>query len=98
MGNREWLSAPFLGFAWLEQVGELFDRENPLSLVLAHDPCCHPIEHTEVVLLFSLGLAQSLKGAQRTMLIQDQRRWFGRVRRDPFAEGLKKRSEGFGTP
>jgi hypothetical protein len=31
------------------------------------------------------------------MLIQDKRRWCGRVRRDPFVEGLKKRSEGFGT-
>jgi hypothetical protein len=55
------------------------------------------MEQTEVILLFSLGVAQALKGAERTMLIQDKRRWCGRVNRDPFVEGLKKRSEGFGT-
>ena len=30
------------------------------------------------------------------MLIQDNGRWCGRVHHDPFVEGLKKRSEGFG--
>ena len=54
------------------------------------------MEQTEVILLFGLGVAQALKGAERTMLIQDKRRWCGRVNRDPFVEGLKKRSEGFG--
>ena len=29
-------------------------------------------EQTEVILLFSLGVAQALKGAERTMLIQDK--------------------------
>src|SRR6266853_5552096 len=92
-----WLSAPFLRFAWLEQIGELFDGKNALLLILAHHPCCHAIEQTEVILLFRLGLAQALKGAERTMLIQDEGRWCRRVSRDPFVQGLKKRSEGFGT-
>src|SRR5205814_590333 len=35
-------------------------------------------------------------GAEWTMFIQDQRRWFGRVNRDPFMQGFKKRSESFG--
>src|SRR5438132_1883465 len=96
MRHWGWLSAPFLGFARLEQIGELFDRENPLSLILAHDPCCDPIEQTEVVLLFSLGVTQTLEGAEWTMLIQDNRRWCRRVHGNPFVEGLKKRSEVFG--
>ena len=29
-----WLSAPFLGFARLKQIGELFDGENTLLLIL----------------------------------------------------------------
>ena len=39
-----WLPTPFLPFPWFEQIGELFDGENALSLILAHDPCCHAIE------------------------------------------------------
>jgi hypothetical protein len=97
MGNRRWLSVPFLPFPWFEQIGELFDGENPLSLILTHHPRCHAIEQTEIVFLFSLGLTQPLKGAERTMLIQDNGRGLGRVRRNPFVEGLKKRSESFGT-
>src|SRR5438132_6015231 len=31
------------------------------------------------------------------MLIQHERWWFGRVNSDPFVEGLKQRSKGFGT-
>jgi hypothetical protein len=54
MGDRGWLSAPFLGFAWLEQIGELFDGEYAFPLVLAHYPCCDRIEQTEVVLLLGL--------------------------------------------
>ena len=71
MCDRGWLPTPFLAFAWLEQIGELFDGKNALFLILAHDPCCHAMEQTEVILLFSLGVAQALKGAERTMLIQD---------------------------
>src|SRR5262249_18298705 len=56
---------------------ELFDRENAFPLVLAHDSCCHAMEQTEVILLFRLGLTHALKGAERTMLIQDKRRWCG---------------------
>src|SRR5713101_606274 len=55
------------------------------------------MEQTEVILLFRFGLAHALKRAERTVLIQDKRRWCRRVSRDPFVEGLKKRSEGFGT-
>src|SRR4029450_6014664 len=73
------------------------DGENTLLLILAHHPCRHPIEQTEVILLFSLDVTRSLKGAERTMLIQHDRRWFGRVHHDPFVEGLKKRSEVFGV-
>src|SRR6266487_7171382 len=91
-----WLPAPFLAFAWLEQIGELFDGENALLLILAHHPCCHAMEHTEVILLFRLGVTQALKGAERTMLIQYERRWCRRVHGGPFMEGLKKRSEVFG--
>jgi len=54
-------------------------------------------EQTKVILLFRLGLAHALKGAKRTVLIQDNGRWFGGVSRHPFMEGLKKWSEGFGT-
>src|SRR5215813_12289669 len=97
MRDWGWLSAPFLVLAWLEQIGKLLDLENPLSLVLAYHPRCHTMEQTEVILLFSLGVTQSLKGTQRAMFIQDNGRGLGRVHRDPFAEGLKKRSEGFGT-
>jgi hypothetical protein len=71
MSDWGWLSAPFLGFAWLEQVGELFDGEDTLLLVLSHDPCRDAVEQAEVVLLLSLGVTQSLKGAERTMFIQD---------------------------
>jgi hypothetical protein len=97
MGNWGWLPTPFLAFTWLEQIGELLDGENAFPLILAHHPCRHPIEQTKVVLLLSLGVTQALKGAQRTVLIQDNGRWCGRVHRDPLMEGLKKRSEGFGT-
>src|SRR5213593_3432015 len=92
-----WLPAPFLAFAWLEQIGELFDGKNALLLILAHHPCCHAIEQTEVILLFRLGVTEALKGAERTMLIQHNGRWFGRVNRGPFIEGLKQRCEGFRT-
>ena len=91
MCDREWLPTPFLAFAWLEQIGELFDGKNALLLILAHRPRCHAIEQTEVILLFSLGVAQALKGAERTMLIQDKRRWLGASTVSPFVEGLKKR-------
>src|SRR5215813_3404054 len=97
MRDWGWLSAPFLVLAWLEQIGKLLDLENPLSLVLAYHPRCHTIEQTEVILLFSLGVTQTLEGAERTMLIQDKRRWLRCINRNPFMEGLKKRSEGFGT-
>src|SRR5216683_7978893 len=96
MCDRGWLPTPFLRFAWLEQIGELFDGKNALLLILAHHPCCHAIEQTEIILLFRLGLAQALKGTERTMLIQDNGRWCRRVNRRPFMEGLKKRSEVFG--
>jgi hypothetical protein len=72
MGDRGWLPTPFLAFAWLEQIRELLDGENALLLILAHHPCRHPIEQTEVILLFSLGVAQALKGAERTMLIHSE--------------------------
>src|SRR5215475_4635867 len=97
MGNRGWLSTPFLGFTRFEQIGELFDGEDAFLLILAHHPRCHPIEQTEIVFLFSLGLTQSLKGAERTMLIQHEGRWCGRVHSDPFVEGLKKPWKVFGT-
>src|SRR5439155_24182192 len=97
MGDRGWLPAPFLAFARLEQIRELFDRENPLSLILTHHPRCHAMEQAEVILLLRLGLTHALKGAEWTMLIQDNGRGLRRVHRDPFVEGLKKRSEGFGT-
>ena len=57
MGDWGWLSAPFLGFTWLEQIGELFDGKNALLLILAHHPRCHAMEQTEVILLFRLGVA-----------------------------------------
>jgi len=55
------------------------------------------MEQTKIILLFSLGVTPTLKGAEQTMLIQYEGRWCGRVHRGPFLEGLKKRSEGFGT-
>src|SRR4029453_14768153 len=97
MGDWGWLPTPFLTFARLEQIRELFNGENAFPLVLAHDPSCHPIEQTEIVFLFSLSVTQTLKGAQRAMFIQDDGRGFRRVHRDPCVERLEKRSEGFGT-
>jgi hypothetical protein len=47
-------------------------------------------------MLLSLGVTQSLKGAERTMLIQHERRWCGRVNSDPCMEGLKKPWKVFG--
>jgi hypothetical protein len=55
------------------------------------------MEQTEVILLFRLGLTHALKGAQRAMFIQDDRRGLGRVHRDPFVEGFKKWFESFET-
>ena len=98
MDNWGWLPIPFLAFTGLEQIGELFDRENPLCLILAHHPRCHAIEQTEIILLFSLGVTQTLKGAERTMFIQDNGRWFGRVSRGPFLEGFKKHGDFAATP
>ena len=69
MRDRGWLSAPFLGFAWLEQVGELFDGEDALLLILAHYPGRDAIKEAEVILLLGLRVARTLKGAERTMLI-----------------------------
>src|SRR6266436_5994762 len=97
MRDWGWLPTPFLALSRFEQIGELFDSENAFLFILPHDPCCNSIEQTEVILLFRLGVTQALKGAKRTVLIQDKRRWFGRVHRDPFMEGLKQRSKGFGT-
>ena len=72
MRDWGWLSAPFLGFAGLEQVGELFDGEDALLLILSHHPGRDAIEQAKVVLLLGLRSARALKGAERTMLIQNK--------------------------
>src|SRR5215813_6513358 len=96
---RGWGCLPpaYLPLPWFEQIGELFNGENPLSLILAHHPRCHAMEQTKIILLFRLGVTPTLKGAQRAMFIQDNGWWFGRVHCSPFLEGLKKQSEGFCT-
>ena len=69
MNDRGWLPTPFLAFSWFKQIRELFDRENPLSFILPHHPCCHAIEQTEIILLCRLGVTSALKGAEWTMII-----------------------------
>src|SRR5262245_50490706 len=96
MDDWRGFSAPFLIFARLEQVGELLDGENAFLFILPHGSCCHAMEQTEVILLLGLGLTHALKGAKRTVLIQDERRWCRRVSRDPFMEGFKKPYKVFG--
>src|SRR5712691_3140831 len=97
MSNRGWLSAPFLAFSRLEQIGELFDGENALLFMLPHDSCCDSVEQAEVILLFGLGVARALKGAERTMLIQNDGRGLRRGNCCPCLEGFKERHEVFGT-
>jgi hypothetical protein len=97
MRDRGWLPAPFLGFAWLEQVGELFDGEDALLLILSHHPGRDPVKEAEVILLLGLRVARTLKGAERTMVIQnDGRRLRGGIR-CPRVEGVPEWQEVCGT-
>jgi|RhiMethySRZTD1v2_1073278.scaffolds.fasta_scaffold35926_4 hypothetical protein len=97
MRDRGWLSAPFLGFAWLEQVGELFDGEDALLLILAHYPGRDAIKEAEVILLLGLRVARALKGAEQTMLIQNDGRGLRGNLRCRRVEGVKEWQEVCGT-
>src|SRR5262249_24680001 len=90
------LPIAFFPFPWFEPIRDLFDGENAFLFILAHHPCRDSVEQTEVILLFSLGVADALKWAEWTMLIQHER-WCWGVHRDPCVEGLKERSESFST-
>src|SRR4030095_17237977 len=91
------LSAPFLSFAGLKQIGELFDGEDSLLLILAHHTHYHTIEQAEVILVFGLRSARALEGAERTMFIQNNRRRLRRGIRCPCLERCQEWQEGFGT-
>src|SRR3989442_10167300 len=93
MRDWGWLSAPFLGFAWLEQVRKLFDGENALFLILPLYACRDAVEQGEVILLLSLCVARPLKGTERTMLVQHNGRGFMRGTRCPCLNGFKERHE-----
>src|SRR2546425_5162362 len=97
MRDWGWLSAPFLGFAWLEQVRKLFDGENALFLILPLYACRDAVEQGEVILLLSLCVARALKGAERTILVQHNGRGFRRGTRCPCLNGFKEWQEVCGT-
>src|SRR6266850_3541630 len=97
MGDWRELPAPFFAFARFEQIGELFDGENALFLILPLHSCRDSVEQAEVILLLGLRLARALKGAERTMLIQHDGRGLRRGNRCPRLEGFKERHEVFGT-
>src|SRR6516165_10688387 len=96
MRDWRWLSAPFLGFAWLEQVGELFDGEDALLLILALHPGRDAVEQAEIIFLLGLRVAHALKRAERTMLIQNDGRGLRRGICGPCVEGVKEWQEGWG--
>src|SRR5919109_4361862 len=93
MGDWRGLSAPFFVFSWFEQIGELFDGENTLLLILPLHAGCHAVEQAEVILLLGLRLARALKGAERTMLVQHNGRGRRRGLRCPCVDGGKERHE-----
>src|SRR5919108_226570 len=97
MRDWRWFSAPFLRFAWLKQVGELFDGEDALLLILAYHPGCDAVQEAEVILLLGLRVARTLKGAERTMLIQNDGRGRRSGIRCPRLEGVKEWQEVCGT-
>ena len=63
------LPAPFLGFAWLEQIGELFDGENTLLFIFAYFKSCFVINTVQLC----LG-----KGLRAAILRTVRYRCFGR--------------------
>ena len=97
MGDWRRLPAPFFAFARFEQIGELLDGENTIFLILSLHACCNAVEQAEVILLLGLRLAHALKGAERTMLIQNDGRGLRRGNRCPCSERFKERHEVFGT-
>src|SRR5262249_39098359 len=93
MGDWWGLSAPFFAFSWFEQIGELFDGENALVLILPLHPCRDTGEQAEVVLLLGLRSARALKGTERTMLIQHDGRGLRRGTHGPCLDRFKERHE-----
>src|SRR6266516_4052344 len=93
MSDWRELPAPFFACARFEQIGELFDGENALFLILPLHACRDAVEQGEVILLLGLCVARTLKGAERTMLVQHNGRGLRRGTRCPYLEGFKERHE-----
>jgi hypothetical protein len=65
--------------------------KDALLLILAHPPGCNAVKQAEVILLLGLHSACALKGAERTMLIQDNGGWRRHSTRGPSLERCKER-------
>src|SRR5262245_60516252 len=97
MGDWWGLPTPFFAFSWFEQIGELFDGENALFLILPLHPRRNSGQQAKVTLLLSLSMARALKGAERTMLIQHDGGWLRRGNSCPCLKRFQEWHEVCGT-